>query len=43
MCTECGCGVQHKSADEIATIQQRVNNEFKKLKEKEKFLKTGIE
>ena len=34
---------RHLTADEIATIQQRVNNEFKKLKEKEKFLKTGIE
>ncbi len=34
---------RHLTADEIAVIQQRVNNEFKKLKEKEKFLKTGIE
>ena len=34
---------RHLTSDEIAMIQQRVNNEFNKLKEKEKFLKTGIE
>ncbi len=34
---------RHLTSDEIAMIQQRVNNEFNKLKEKEKFLKAGIE
>ena len=34
---------RHLTSDEIVMIQHRVNAEFNKLKEKEKFLKTGIE
>ena len=32
---------RHLSADEIDAIQEKVNSEFKNLKEKEKFLKKG--